>query len=108
MTVVTRRYRKCALFGRLFGHFEFNRDVTPSIEQCTILASGMSEQEKLSLDDVDGNCRQCGHPFNPHIVLAYDTSDFSKGGEIRCPVTGCNCFHNLDFDFKTIRDLKTV
>jgi len=39
----------------------------------------MSEQEKLSLDDADGNGRQCGHPFNPHIVVAYDTSDLSKG-----------------------------
>ncbi len=62
-------------------------------------ASTMSE--KLSLDDADGNCKQCGHPFNPHIVLAYDTSDFSKGGEIRCPVAGCNCLHSLDFDVKT-------
>jgi hypothetical protein len=61
----------------------------------------MSEQEKLSLDDANGNCRQCGHPFNPHIVLAYDTGDFSKGGEVRCPVAGCSCFHNLDFHLKT-------
>jgi len=63
-------------------------------------ASAMSEQEKPSLDDADGNCKQCGHPFNPHIVLAYDTNDFSKGGEIRCPVAGCICFHSLDFQFK--------
>jgi hypothetical protein len=61
----------------------------------------MSEHEKLSLDDADGNCRQCGHPFNPHIVVAYDTSDFSKGGEVRCPVAECTCFHSLDFDLKT-------
>jgi hypothetical protein len=64
-------------------------------------ASVMSEPEKLSLDDADGNCRQWGHPFNPHIVVAYDTSDFSKGGEVRCPVAGCTCFHSLGFDFKT-------
>jgi len=37
----------------------------------------------------------------PHIVVAYDTSDFSKGGEVRCPVAECTCFHSLDFDFKT-------
>jgi hypothetical protein len=64
-------------------------------------ASAMGEQEKLRADDADGNCKQCRHPFNPHMVIAYDTSDFSKGGEIRCPVAGCSCFHSLDFNFKT-------
>lgn len=59
----------------------------------------MSEQQKPSLDDDDGNCKQCGHPFNPHIVVAYDTNDFSKGGEIKCQVEGCPCFHNLGFNF---------
>jgi hypothetical protein len=34
----------------------------------------MSEQEKPSLDDADGNCKQCGHRFNPHMVLAHDTN----------------------------------
>jgi hypothetical protein len=64
-------------------------------------ASAVSKEEKLSIDDADGNCRQCGHPSNPHLVIAYDTSDFSKGGEMRCPVEGCTCFRRLDFDFKT-------
>jgi hypothetical protein len=64
-------------------------------------ASAVSKQENLSLDDADGNCRQCGHPFNPHLVIAYDTSDFSKGGEVRCPAAGCSCFRSLDFAFKT-------
>jgi hypothetical protein len=61
----------------------------------------MCQQEKLGLDDAHGNCKQCGHLFNPHIVLAYDTSDFSKGSEIRCPVAGCSCFRRLDFQLKT-------
>lgn len=59
----------------------------------------MSDQEKGSMDDADGNCKQCGHPFNPHIVVAYDVKDFSKGGEIRCQVEGCDCFHSLGFNF---------
>jgi hypothetical protein len=29
------------------------------------------------------------------------SGDFSKGGELRCPVEECGCFHTLDFDFKT-------
>ena len=62
--------------------------------------SAMSEQEKPSLDDNEGNCKQCGHPFDPHLVIAYDTKDLSKGGEMRCPVEGCTCFHGLDFDFQ--------
>lgn len=61
----------------------------------------MSEQERLLLEDADGNCRQCGHPFNDHDVIAYDVNDFSKGGDMRCPVDGCNCFSTLDFEFKS-------
>lgn len=53
-----------------------------------------------SLDDENGLCKKCGHPFNPHLVIAYDTSDFSKGGEMKCPVVGCSCFMTLDFDLK--------
>jgi hypothetical protein len=37
----------------------------------------------------------------PTLVVVYDMNDFSKGGELRCPVAECNCFHALDFDFKT-------
>jgi hypothetical protein len=31
--------------------------------------AAMSEQEKLSLDDADGECGQRGHSFNPLILL---------------------------------------
>ena len=58
------------------------------------------EKQKTSLDDADGNCKQCGHPFNPHLVIAFDKTDFSKGGEIRCPVPNCACYHTMDFDLK--------
>jgi hypothetical protein len=61
---------------------------------------GMSEEQKPSLDDADGNCKQCGHPSNPHLVIAYDMNDFSKGGELRCPVAECSCCRSLDFYFK--------
>lgn len=50
-----------------------------------------------SLDDENGNCKRCGHPFNPHIIIAYDTTDFSKGGEMRCPVENCQCFSIVGF-----------
>ena len=51
----------------------------------------MGQQEKPRLDDADGNCKQCGHPFDPHIVIAYDVNDFSKGGEIRSLASGRCC-----------------
>ena len=44
-----------------------------------------------SMDDENGNCRQFGHPFDPHIIMAFDVKDFSKGGEIRCQIDGCGC-----------------
>ncbi|MBP7831678.1 MAG: hypothetical protein KA028_01525 [Candidatus Pacebacteria bacterium] len=55
--------------------------------------------EKNKMDDLNGNCKKCGHLFDPHVVIAYDINDFSKGGEIRCPVSGCDCFHTTSFDF---------
>jgi hypothetical protein len=45
----------------------------------------MSEQEKPSLDDAEGNCRQCGHPFNPHVVVAYDMNDFPREARFGFP-----------------------
>jgi hypothetical protein len=57
----------------------------------------MRRTRKTQLRYADGNCKPCGHLFNPQVVVAYDTNDFSKGGEILCPVAGCSCFHNLDF-----------
>jgi len=53
-----------------------------------------------SLDDENGNCKRCGHPFNPHIIAAFDANDFSKGGEMRCPVENCECFATVHLDMK--------
>ena len=64
------------------------------------LDDDMSEQTRPSMDDADGSCKQCGHAFNPHAVIAYDVNDFSKGGEIQCPVAECSCFHTLNFDLE--------
>jgi hypothetical protein len=38
------------------------------------------DDEKL--DDEQGNCKRCGHPFDPHIITAFDVTDFSKGGRM--------------------------
>ena len=59
-----------------------------------------SDSSQQSLDDENGNCRRCGHPFDPHIIIAYDIEDFSKRGEMRCPVEGCSCFFTMSFAFK--------
>jgi hypothetical protein len=53
-----------------------------------------------SMDDENGNCKRCGHPFNPHIIVAFDVNDFSKGGEIRCQVEDCDCFFTVSFNMK--------
>jgi hypothetical protein len=58
-----------------------------------------SSWNNSTCDDEDGNCRRCGHPFNPHKIIAYDVSDFSKGGEMRCQVEDCPCFSTVSFDF---------
>jgi hypothetical protein len=38
----------------------------------------------------DQACDQCGHLFDPHMLLAGESS--LDGGIIVCPVNGCNCF----------------
>ena len=59
----------------------------------------MIEENKSSLDDENGNCKQCGHPFDPHVVIAFNVKDFSKGGVMKCPVKDCSCTHAIDFNF---------
>jgi len=51
-----------------------------------------------SFDDEAGNCKRCGHSFDPHLVIAFDVNDFSKGGEMRCPVEGCSCLSPISFN----------
>ena len=58
----------------------------------------MNMHSSPACDDEDGNCTSCGHPFNPHVIIAYDRNDLSKGGEMRCQVAGCDCFQTLSFD----------
>ena len=50
------------------------------------------DEDIQTFDDGGGICRRCGHPFDPHVVIAYDVKDFSNGGEMRCPVEGCDCY----------------
>lgn len=49
------------------------------------------------MDNGVGMCKQCKHPFEPHIVIAFDTNDFSKGGEMKCPVEDCMCHSTISF-----------
>jgi len=58
----------------------------------------MNDHDPSACDDENGNCKICGHPFNPHVVTAYDRNDLSKGGEMRCQVKDCDCFRTLSFD----------
>jgi hypothetical protein len=46
----------------------------------------MGKREPTSVDDENGNCLQCGHPFDPHIAIAYNGDDLAKGGEMRCQI----------------------
>ena len=58
----------------------------------------MNGHKPESCDDEHGICKVCGHPFNPHLIIAYDVNDLAKGGEMCCPVEGCDCVQTLDFD----------
>ena len=58
----------------------------------------MRTRGRGACDDDAGNCNICGHPFDPHAIIAYDVADLTKGGEMRCPVEGCECIQPLHFD----------
>ena len=58
----------------------------------------MNKPNSDACDDEHGNCKVCGHPFAPHLVIAYDGDDLAKGGEMRCQVADCDCFQTLSFD----------
>jgi hypothetical protein len=68
--------------------------MSEKVDECAEASYGSQ-----TFDDDNGNCKQCGHPFDPHKIIAYDIEDFSKGGEMRCPVDGCFCFSTISFDF---------
>lgn len=56
----------------------------------------MDRLNSLALDDDQGNCKQCGHPFDPHLITPNDPEDLTKGGQMRCPVEGCGCLHTVN------------
>ena len=58
----------------------------------------MNKHDPDTCDDENGNCKVCGHPFDPHVIVAYDVDDLAKGGEMRCHVGDCDCFRTLSFD----------
>jgi hypothetical protein len=58
----------------------------------------MNKHNSDTCDDENGNCRACGHPFNPHVVIAYDVNDLAKGGQMRCQVKDCDCLQTLNFE----------
>ncbi|MBI2610809.1 hypothetical protein HYW60_02655 [Candidatus Kaiserbacteria bacterium] len=57
------------------------------------------ETKDSKMDDENGNCKQCGHPFDPHQIIA-NPKDLAAGGIMKCPVDGCPCFNTISFDFK--------
>jgi hypothetical protein len=58
----------------------------------------MNKHNSDACDDENGNCKICGHAFDPHLVIAYDGDDLAKGGEMRCQVVSCDCRQTLSFD----------
>jgi hypothetical protein len=38
----------------------------------------MNKHNSEACDDENGNCKVCGHPFDPHVVIAYDGDDLAK------------------------------
>jgi hypothetical protein len=50
-----------------------------------------------SFENKAGFCKQCGHIFDPHMLIPM-WAEKSKGGIILCPEEGCTCFITWGFD----------
>lgn len=46
-------------------------------------------QDSVPAPGAEEMCTQCGHPWNPHLVMGY--GDPPTEGWIECPVEGCTC-----------------
>lgn len=53
--------------------------------------------DSAKMDDENGKCKQCGHTFDPHMLIAVHGGDPTKGGIMLCPEEGCSCFNTWDF-----------
>jgi hypothetical protein len=56
--------------------------------------------DDMKMDDEQGNCKRCGHPFDPHVITAFDVTDFGKGRRMNCPVDGCDREFSISFNLK--------
>ncbi|HUL15167.1 MAG TPA: hypothetical protein VLV88_04165 [Terriglobales bacterium] len=68
----------------------------------------MNKHSSPAYDDEDGNCKRCGHPFDPHVIFANDQNDLTKGGELLCQVADCDCFQKLSFDLSDVEWTKKL
>lgn len=75
----------------LFSFIKYSRTENVVLKQI--------QQIKNRINDANGNCTLCGHPFEAHArtVIALDKHDLSKGGEMRCPIKDCECVNKMDF-----------
>lgn len=43
-----------------------------------------TEPDRDTREPVGSRCG-CGHPFDPHVMVAFDADDLSAGGALFCP-----------------------
>jgi hypothetical protein len=68
----------------------------------------MNKPNPNACEDENGNCKVCGHPFDPHLIIACDNNDLAKGGELRCKVPDCDCLRTLGFDLSDKQRIKKL
>lgn len=70
------------------------------IKSALKIREGYSESMSKTMDDEKGQCKQCGHLFDPHLLIAIHRGDPAKGGIMFCPEEGCPCFNTWDLGKK--------
>lgn len=52
--------------------------------------------DTASITEKGQTCGQCGHPFDPHVLVAVN-GDPTLGGIILCPQAECRCYATYGF-----------
>jgi len=77
--------------GQLYAELVDSLSLLSKIKIALSDAPVVQDDGSRSVDTDEGWCKQCGHRYDPHVLLAL-SGDPKDGGVIFCPEFLCTCF----------------
>ena len=66
-----------------------------ALDEPPVFTATTPESER-EMDDERGLCKQCGHAFNPHLIIKLYSNGAAPVGIMLCPEETCSCFNTWD------------